>query len=75
MEFVQVSCAPFPSKLTEVARFPIPKITSGSAKLFNARLKRLDDSRGHRFRAMTDAIRCLDLHHPQMLLRGSTRIS
>ena len=42
MEFVQVSCAPFPSKLTEVARFTNPKITSDSPKLSNARLKRLD---------------------------------
>ena len=43
-ELVQVSCAPFHSRLTEVARFRLPKITSDSPKLSNARLKRLDNS-------------------------------
>ena len=44
VEFVQVSCAPFLPRLTEVARITIPKMTSDSPKLSRARLKRLDDS-------------------------------
>ena len=32
-ELVQVSCAPFHSRLTDVARFRLPKITSDSPKL------------------------------------------
>ena len=56
MEFVQVSCAPFLPRLTEVARFTIPKITSDSPKLSRARLKRLDDPAVGR---EATAIRCV----------------
>ena len=44
MEFVQVSCAPFPFQTHRSCEVPIPKITSDSPKLSNARLKRLDGS-------------------------------
>ena len=55
MEFAQVFCTPFLPRLTEVARFTIPKITSDSPKLSNARLKRLDGSCV--FREGTDFVR------------------
>ena len=44
MEFLQVSCAPFPSQTHRSCEAPTPKITSDSPKLSRARLKRLDDS-------------------------------
>ena len=59
MEFVQVSLRSLSVQTHRSCEVPIPRITSDSPKL----------SRD------ATAIRCLNLHNPQMLLRGSTRIS
>ena len=56
MEFVQVSCAPFPFQTLQSCEVLTPKVTSDNPKLPRARLKRLDDSAVGR---EATAIRCV----------------